>query len=97
MQIPEKEEAEVRQVCQAPHESVVEWQALQPDLSPDDPVSRWMSADPITVTSSAMLTECANRMANARIHRLIVVDNDLRVVGRISSMNLLKAMADSKQ
>lgn len=94
IQLQECEGAETRQVCQAPHEIVVEWQALQPKLSPKDPVKRWMSSIPITVNSSATLVECAGRMVNAKVHRLVIVDDDQHAVGLVTSMDILKTIAE---
>lgn len=94
IQLQEYEGGETRQICQAPHEIVVEWQSLQPKLSPKDPVKRWMSSVPITVNSSATLVECAGRMVNAKVHRLVIIDDDQRAVGIISSMDILRTMAE---
>jgi CBS domain-containing protein len=93
LQRPEHEEGHQHNLCCFPHEIVVEWQALQPPLSPSDPVRRWMTAPPITVQLSATLKECAARMVKAKIHRLIVVDEKQQVQGLLSSMDLLSSIA----
>jgi CBS domain-containing protein len=95
LQRTEDEEGKSRHICGYPHEIVVEWQAIQPACSAADPVQRWMTAEPITVNSSASIRECAARMLHARIHRLIVVDEEQRVVGVLSSTDLLTAIAGS--
>ena len=94
LQRPEDDDGRHSNLCGYPHEIVVEWQALQPPRSPTDPVEKWMTAPAITIRSTATIQECAAKMSNARIHRLIVVDEEDRVLGLISSLDLLKAVAD---
>ena len=93
MQRSDEEEGHQYKLCCFPHEIVVEWQALQPPLLPTDPVQRWMTAPAITVNQTATVKECATRMAQARIHRLIVVDDDQHVLGLVSSMDVLSSIA----
>jgi len=92
MQRTDEEAGTTRTVCCNPHEIVCDWTTLQPEITPADPVERWMTVDPITVPATADIHECAQRMLNAHIHRLIVVDEDHRVVGVISSTDLLTAL-----
>lgn len=92
----EFEENQTRTTCCSPNEIVVEWQSLQPRLSPTDPVRRWMSAEPITVRADTSLADCASRMARARIHRLVVLDDDQQIVGLISSIDIMKAIGDGR-
>ena len=94
LQRTEDEGGTRRHVCSDPHEIVVEWTTLQPAFKPADPVQRWMTADPITVDSTATIPECAARMLQARIHRLIVVDEERHVRGLLSSTDILKAVAE---
>jgi signal-transduction protein with cAMP-binding, CBS, and nucleotidyltransferase domain len=93
LQRSEAEEGRTRHVCSYPQEIVVEWTTLQSACLPTDPVQRWMTAEPITVSSDATIAECAARMLQARIHRLVVVDDEQRVVGILSNTDLLKAVA----
>lgn len=95
LQRMETEEGHDQCVCSYPQEIVVEWQSLKPACSPSNPVQDWMTADPITVTAGVSLAECASRMLQARIHRLIVVDDERRVIGLLSSTDLLNAIARS--
>lgn len=94
LQRPEIEEGQSRNTCRYPDEIVVDWQSFQPKLLPTDPVKRWMSAVPITVNSKATLAECAARMEQARIHSLIVIDDDQHIVGILNTILGLDAVAE---
>jgi CBS domain-containing protein len=94
VQRTEVEDGVSRTVCSDPHEIVCDWTTLQPTCKPTDPVHRWMTVDPITVDSMATIPECAARMLRARIHRLIVVDDEQRIVGILTSTDLLTALAE---
>lgn len=94
LQRPDMEEGKTLNTCRFPHEIVVEWQSLQPPLVPTDPVKRWMSAQPMTVPGTASLEDCASRMLKANVHRLIVIDEQNSVIGLLSSMDVLKIVAN---
>ena len=93
LQRPVSENGHSTTVCSYPQEIVVEWQAIQSPISPNDPVLRWMTSLPITVKSTATLSECAATMVHAHIHRLVVVDEKEKFVGLLSSTDLLKELA----
>jgi len=93
LQRTDEEEEKSRHICGYSHEIVVEWQTMQLAGSAADPVQRWMTAEPITVHSSAGIRECAAKMLHARSHRPIVVDEEQRVVGVLSSTDLLATIA----
>jgi CBS domain-containing protein len=95
LQRPQQEEGTLHNLCCFPHEIVVEWQALQPPLSIKDPVKRWMTAPAITINQNATVSECAERMTQAHIHRLVVVDEHEHVKGLLSSMDVLASIANS--
>lgn len=94
LQCPETEEGRVRNTCRFPHEIIVEWQPFEPKLSPTDPVKRWMSAVPITVNSKTTLPECAARMEQARIHSLVIVDDEQHIVGILNTLFGMEAVAE---
>lgn len=65
-----------------------EWDAL-----PADAVSRYMTPDPVLVLPETPLGELAQMMVDAHIHRLIVVAEDRRPLGVVSSTDVLAAVA----
>jgi CBS domain-containing protein len=69
------------------------WQVLESESLPADEVSGYMTADPVVVEPATPLGELAQMMVDAHIHRLIVVDEDNRPVGVVSSMDMLAAVA----
>jgi CBS domain-containing protein len=62
---------------------------------PDGAVSRYMTTDVATTGPETPLPRLARMMIDAHIHRLIVVDENQRPIGVVSSTDLLAAMAYS--
>jgi CBS domain-containing protein len=65
-----------------------DWDAL-----PAAAVSRYMTADPVTVSPATPVGELARLMVDANIHRLIVADGNGRPVGIVSATDLLAGLA----
>lgn len=63
------------------------------EIDPTDMVGEHMTADPVTVTPSTSIRELARMMLDASIHRVIVVDEQKRPIGVVSSTDVLAAMA----
>ena len=73
-----------------------EWKILDADDGDNfsaDAVKHYMTADPIVAAPTTPIGELAETMANAHIHRLIVVDADRRPIGIVSSGDVLAAVA----
>jgi len=60
---------------------------------PDSPVERFMTADPVTVPPTVPVADLARTMVDAHVHRVIVVDEQGRPIGIVSSMDLLGVLA----
>jgi CBS-domain-containing membrane protein len=60
---------------------------------PPDSVYQYMTADLVTVAAEMLLGELAQHMLDAHIHRVVVVDEDRRPVGVVSSTDILAAVA----
>jgi len=69
------------------------WQVMDFEALPASEVSRYMTADPVTVAPSAPVGELARKMVDAHIHRVIVADEQGRPVGIVSSTDILAAVA----
>lgn len=54
-------------------------------------VDQFMTTEPLTATAGERAADVAHRMAEARVHRVVVVDRERRPVGIITSLDLLKA------
>ena len=52
-----------------------------------------MTPDPVTVGEDTPLTELAQRMVDAHVHRVVVVDRRYRPVGIVSSTDILAGIA----
>jgi CBS domain-containing protein len=73
------------------------WQILETETLPDEPVSRYMTPDPVTVVPATAVGRLAQMMLDAHIHRLIVVDKNHNPVGIVSSTDVLSALARADQ
>lgn len=58
-------------------------------------VGEVMSVPPVTIESSAPLTEAARVMHGRRLHRLVVVDGDAHPTGVLSAMDFVALAADA--
>ncbi len=88
-------DGEERIVCTQPHSVPVDWQMVDVEKLPADEVRRFMTADPVTVRPTTSIRALARVMIDAHIHRVIVVDEERRPIGVVSSTDLLAAMAYS--
>jgi CBS domain-containing protein len=68
-------------------------QLIDPEELPADQVSAFMTLDPVTARPAARITELAGKMVDAHIHRIVVVDDENRPIGIVSSTDILAAVA----
>jgi len=70
-----------------------DWQV--PDLSslPADEVCRHMTTDLVTAAPSAYITELARSMIDAHIHRVLITDKQERLLGIVTTTDILAAVA----
>jgi len=80
-------------VCCEPHCVPTDWQVVNMDKPPTGRVRRHMTPNPITVEEDTPVEVAAQRMIEAGIHRLIVVDQGSRPVGIVSSTDILAIIA----
>jgi CBS domain-containing protein len=67
------------------------------DDSPDNEIRHYMTAQPITVTPTAPIGELAQKMVDAHIHRILVVVDEARPRGIVTSTDILAAVACAAQ
>jgi CBS domain-containing protein len=84
-------------VCREPHCVLTDWQMVDVEQLPGDEVRHYMTADPVTVHETTGIRGLAQRMVDAHIHRLIVVDDEQQPVGIVTSTDLLAALAFSEE
>jgi CBS domain-containing protein len=82
-------------VCGQPHCVLADWQVVQVESLPTDEVRKFMTPDPVTVRPTTGIRKLARMMIDAHIHRIIVVDEERRPIGVVSSTDLLAALAYS--
>jgi CBS-domain-containing membrane protein len=78
-----------------PHEVPADWQVVNVEQLPTEKVGRFMTPDPVTVAVDLPLSQLAQQMVDAHVHRVIVVDRRNRPVGIVSSTDILAAIARS--
>lgn len=81
-------------VCTQPHSVMMDWQVVEMEKLPNDDVRRFMTPDPVTVGPTTSIGTLARMMRDAHIHRVVVVDEERRPVGVVSSTDLLAALAE---
>lgn len=72
---------------------LTDWQTVGPEDTDANEVRRHMTADPVKVSPNTPVKVLAKRMIDARIHRIIVVDDLERPIGVVSSIDILAVVA----
>jgi len=67
------------------------------DDSPDNEIRHYMTAQPVTVAPTAPIGELAQKMVDAHIHRVLVVVDESRPQGIVTSTDILAAVACAAQ
>ena len=80
-------------ICRQPRCLLSEWQVAVLENLPANDVRQFMTPDPVTVKPDIPIRNLARQMIDAHIHRVIVVDDERKPVGIVTSTNLLAAMA----
>lgn len=62
---------------------------LSVDVEEMGTAEEFMTPEPVTVPLDEPITKIARRMAQERVHRVIVVDKDRRVMGVVTTLDLL--------
>jgi CBS domain-containing protein len=69
------------------------WQVVDLEFLPNDEVGWHMTRDPVTAPPTARVTELAGLMRRAHVHRIVILDEERRPVGIVSSSDILGAVA----
>jgi tRNA nucleotidyltransferase (CCA-adding enzyme) len=65
--------------------------------SPDNEIRQYMTAQPVAVAPTAPVGELAQKMVDAHIHRILVVVDEQRPLGIVTSTDILAAVARTAQ
>jgi CBS domain-containing protein len=62
------------------------------DIDPEElgTVEEFMSVDPVTARPDEPIAVVARRMAEERVHRVVVVDDEQHAIGMVTTLDLLK-------
>jgi CBS domain-containing protein len=80
-------------ICTQPRCVLADWQVVDLEKLPVAEVRHFMSPDPVTVRPDTSVRTLARRMTEAHIHRIIVVNEEHRPVGIVTSTDLLAVLA----
>jgi predicted transcriptional regulator len=72
------------------------WEVLDEEQLPHENVQEYMTADPVTVHANCRIGELAQKMVDAHIHRVIVIDHDDKPIGIVTSTDILAALANAQ-
>ena len=80
------------------HECVCsDWQMIDVEGMPVDEVCRYMTTDLVTAIPETPIGDVARRMIDAHIHRVIIVNDQGRPIGIVSTTDILAAVAYAAQ
>lgn len=83
--------------CSQPHEVLADWQVVNVEQLPTEKVGNFMTPDPVTAAVDMPISELAQKMVDAHVHRVVVVDRRNRPVGIVSSTDILAGIARASQ
>jgi CBS domain-containing protein len=83
-------------VCLQPNGVASNWQKVTKNL-PVGAVQQYMTTDIVTAGHRTPLSELARMMIDAHIHHIIVVDDQRRPVGIVSTTDLVAALAHANE
>jgi CBS domain-containing protein len=69
------------------------WQMMESEAVPTNLVQRYMTTDAVTVPPGMLIGQLAQKMVDAHIHRVLVVDKENKPLGIVSSTDVLAAIA----
>jgi CBS domain-containing protein len=69
-----------------------DWQVFEAEEEGAEKVGAYMTVDPVTTKPTTRMSDLARMMLDAHIHRVIVVDEQNRPVGVVSSTDILAAV-----
>lgn len=72
------------------------WQMLDHPEHAETMVGEVMTRNPVTTPAKTLIGDLSRMMVDAHIHRILVVDQDEKPIGIVSSMDILAAIARSE-
>jgi CBS domain-containing protein len=88
-------EGENMLMCTQPHSVLMDWQLMHMEKLPVGEVGQFMTPDPVTVKPDTPIRAFARHMIDAKVHRVIVVDEENHPIGIVTSTDIVAAVAYS--
>jgi CBS domain-containing protein len=82
-------------ICSQPHSIFKAWHMVELEKLPVVEVDNYMTPDPVTVKPDTSLRAIAQRMMEAKVHRIIVADEAEHPLGIVTTMDIVAAVAYS--
>jgi CBS domain-containing protein len=79
--------------CTMPPCDGPDWRVVDLEVLPTEKVRSYMTSNPVTVEPAVGVRELARLMLDAHIHRVGVLDEGHRLIGMVSSTDVLAAVA----
>jgi len=80
--------------CAEPHCVPVDWQVVDTETLPKEDVQHYMTTCAVTASRRDPISSLARRMIDRAIRRIIVLDEQGRPIGIVSSSDLIAALAE---
>jgi CBS domain-containing protein len=80
-------------VCSMPHCVLTDWQIVDFEKLPETEVRHYMTSNCVTVLPTVSIRRLARIIIDAHIHRAIVVNEEHRPIGIVSTTDVLGALA----
>lgn len=90
-----KESKQLEQPCHLEHHFVTPWQVVDLESLPADQVRNYMTIDLVTASPRARIGELARLMADARVRRVLIVDEQRQCLGIVSSTDIMSAIEEA--
>jgi CBS-domain-containing membrane protein len=91
------EDPGIHPACGHPSCYGVDWQSTSIEELPAEEVAAHMTRDLITATPRTGINTLARMMLDAHIHRIVILDEQQRPIGIVSSTDILAAVAHAEQ
>ncbi len=93
-QLHKKADGTTAIACAEPHAVPVDWQIVYTEALPEEDVRHYMTTCAVTAEQHESIVSLAKRMIDASVRRIIIVDEEKRPVGVVSTSDLIAALAE---
>jgi CBS domain-containing protein len=78
--------------CSEPNSVLADWQIVEMETLPEASVKHYMTSGAVVADEDATIGDLAKQMSRYSVHRVVIVDDQQRPVGIVSSTDLIAAI-----